>query len=217
MPSLAIIFDMDGVLADTERIHAAAECEILKRYGIEFNADDLSKQYAGMPESAIWPTVFGTSGKEMPQIESLMQEKFEVFKNMVQDGIPEMSGVHKLINLLKENHIPIGVASSAEPRYIELILTGLHLKPLFDAITSTVEVLHGKPAPDIFLKAAEKLGTKPENCIVIEDARSGTLAAKAAGMRCIGLQYPGNNQDLSAATKIVGSVNEIDLRLLKDL
>ncbi|MDD5055855.1 MAG: HAD family phosphatase [Candidatus Peribacteraceae bacterium] len=217
MPSLAIIFDMDGVLADTERIHAAAECEVLKNHGIAFNADDLSKQYAGMPESAIWPAVFSAQKKPMPPIESLMNEKFEVFKNMVKSGIPPMPGAQDLIKLLKINGIPIGVASSAEPQYIELVLTELRLKHLFNAITASAEVMHGKPAPDIFLKAASKLGVDPQHCIVIEDARSGTLAAKAAGMKCIGLQYPGNNQDLSAATKIVVSLKEIDQSMLENL
>ncbi len=146
-----------------------------------------------------------------------MHEKFEVFKDKVKNGIPPMPGAQDLIKLLKKNGIPIGVASSAEPQYIELVLTGLQLKPLFNAITASVEVLHGKPAPDIFLKAAKKLGMEPANCIVIEDARSGTLAAKAAGMKCIGLRYPQNNQDLSAATMIVKTLKEVDLKLLENL
>lgn len=215
MSPLAIIFDMDGVLADTERIHAAAECEVLKRHGIPFDAENLSKRYAGMPESDIWPAVFKANNKEMPSINSLMDEKFEVFKVMVTDGVPEMPGVEELIALLKGSHIPIGVASSAEPQYIELVLTGLKLKPLFNAITASAEVTHGKPAPDIFLLAAKKLGVEARNCIVIEDARSGTLAAKAAGMKCIGLRYPGNKQDLSAATKVVESLQKIDLEMLE--
>ncbi len=215
MSPLAIIFDMDGVLSDTERFHAAAESDVLKRHGILCSGEELSKKFAGVPETAIWPKIFAESGKQMPLLEILIDEKFEVFKSMVSEGIAEMPGVRTLINQLKDHNIPIAVASSAEPQYIEFVLTSLALKPLFNAITAAAEVKHGKPSPDIFLLAAKKLGVDPAHCIVIEDARSGTLAAKAAGMKCIGLQYPGNQQDLSAATRIVESLEEVDVEMLK--
>lgn len=215
MSPLAIIFDMDGVLADTEGIHATAGCNVLRQYGIEFSPADLSKHYAGMPESVIWPGVFKKYGKKMPPIKTLIDEKFAAFNAMVRDGIPEMPGVQNLIKALKKENIRIAVASGAGPQYIELILSGLKLKTLFDAITASTEVTHGKPSPDIFLLAAKKLSIEPKHCIVIEDARSGTLAAKAAGMKCIGVRYPGNQQDLSAATKIVESLEEVDMEMLK--
>jgi HAD superfamily hydrolase (TIGR01509 family) len=126
-----------------------------------------------------------------------------------------LPGVRELIDALRQRGIPSGLASSSWPGWIEALLGGTGLKGAFDAVTSSKEVAHGKPAPDVYLLTAEKLSVAPERCIAIEDTPTGLAAAKAAGMlavqsRSASTAFP----PLAEADVVLDSLLEFDLSLL---
>ena len=129
-----------------------------------------------------------------------------------------MAGVVALIRELYQNNVPIAVASSAVRDNIEYVLATFQLTDYFPVQVSGGELEHSKPHPEIFLHTAKLLKKTPANCVVIEDSRNGALAAKAAGMKCIGFQPPGAQfQDLSAADLVIRSFSEINLEKMQQL
>ena len=121
-----------------------------------------------------------------------------------------IDGIRELLAELKALNIPAAIASSSPPVFIKAVLRKFDLLDHFECVVSGEEVERGKPAPDVYLKAAELLGVKPQDCMVLEDARHGVAAAKAAGMKCIGFVNPNSgNQDLSQADYVVHAVSEV--------
>jgi HAD superfamily hydrolase (TIGR01509 family) len=129
-----------------------------------------------------------------------------------------MTGILELLSNLKKEGIKIGLASSSPLETINLILEKFEIKDYFDAVISGEDLKRGKPAPDIYLKAAELLSVCPENCIGIEDSNHGVCAAKSAGMKCVGLQNTNSgNQDLSNSDLKVDSIEQLNTLMLKNL
>lgn len=210
----AIIFDMDGVISDTERLHGIAESTVMRKYGINMSPQAMTDRFAGIPETDVWQTLFREHKKEIPANDILRTEKFKILTKLAAGNVQEIPGSTTLIRTLKAGGIPLAIASSSLPAFITIVTKALAIDDLFDVVTSGVEVSHGKPAPDIFLLAAEKLKIEPRSCIVIEDAKSGTQAAKAAGMRCIGYLPKHSKQDLSKADVIVDDLRKISWEML---
>lgn len=183
----AVIFDMDGVISDTQVIHAKVESEILKEYGIEIHPDEITNRFAGVAISEIFQEIFSDFNKEMPAIEELIKTKWETMERLAKNNVKEIPGTGEFIQSLKILGLPIAVASASRLAFIKLILSELNLIEKFNVISSAEEVKRGKPEPDLFLLAAERLGILPKDCLVIEDGISGMIAAKKAGMKCIGL------------------------------
>lgn len=206
----AVIFDMDGVISDTQDMHAAVEEQMLKESGIYVSAGELTKRFAGVTNKEMFEKIFSEHGKEA-DIDGLVREKRERVFNAVKGNVKEISGTKDFIEFLLENGFVLAVASASRHKFIDLVLSELNLKDRFQAIVSSEDVRRGKPAPDIFLLAAEKLSVDPRECIVVEDGISGMIAAKSAGMKCIGLvkeiggKYPADVivRDLRDAPKLL--------------
>jgi len=178
----AVIFDMDGVLVDSEPFGFEALRRVMARFGLgyteEENAEFLGrttlescrilKDRHGLPDSA----------------ETLANLYIEGMLAQIGKGPIPMAGVPDVLEQVRARGYRLALASSAEVRVIHANLTALALDPLFEAVVSGTQVAHGKPAPDVFLAAADRLAVAPDRCLVIEDSRNGLLAAKAAGMRC---------------------------------
>lgn len=213
----AIIFDMDGVLSDTERLHGEVQEEMLKAYGIALPASECSRRFAGIPEPQIWPVVFEEAGIPCPPIDTLMEEKVRLMLEHLEKHVPAVPGSKELVTLAKSLGLRTAVASSAPHVLVETTLQGLGILRSMEAVVVTADVPRGKPAPDIFLKAAELLQVSADACLVIEDAHAGVKAAKAAGMTCIGLKAPPSEQNLSQADQIVSSLDDITEELLASL
>jgi HAD superfamily hydrolase (TIGR01509 family) len=122
-----------------------------------------------------------------------------------------------LIESLRESGIKTALASSSPKHLVDLVMDKFGIAGLFDLILSGDEVERGKPAPDIYLGAAKKLGVTPENCVVVEDAPSGVAAAKAAGMRCLAVGTSASKSGLVAADRVVGGFEEVNLQTLQEL
>lgn len=206
----AVIFDMDGVIVDTEPLTDAHHKRYLQELGADLEAKPFEPQ-RGMNSRGTWE-VF----KEMYQldhdidflIESGREKYVEHLKTL--DEIPVVDGVVELIHQLHAAGYRIALASSSNPKRIDLFLNQLKLIDYFETAVSGDDVEHGKPAPDCYLLAAKRLGAQPQQCVVIEDALFGVRAAKAAGMKCLGFAgLPHNDQDLSEADVIIKDFHQI--------
>jgi len=182
----AVIFDMDGVISDTQKLHSLIETDLLKRNGINITPEEITKNYGGVPTKVFFEKIFKDYKIEV-DLENILKEKWEKIMASVPNNISALPGVVKLIKDLKKAGVKLAVASSSIAKFIDLVLSELEIRENFDVITSVEEVEHGKPDPDIFLLSAKKLNTDPKECVVIEDAISGMTGAKRASMMCIGL------------------------------
>lgn len=210
----AVIFDMDGVLIDSEPMHFEVDRQAFERLGLPGTMEEL-ELYVGMTNPDMWRKVKERHGLDMP-LEELIEWQVGMKLAYLRDsGEKAIDGVPELLELLKANGIAIGLASSSPTVFIMAVLEKLGITDYFQCVVSGEEVPKGKPEPDVFLKAAELLNKPAHACVVIEDSRNGTRAAKAAGMKCIGFRNVNSGeQDLSAADRIVQSVREITLETL---
>lgn len=210
----ALIFDMDGVIIDSEPIHFESDRITMREYGIEIS-DDVLIRYVGVTNPAMWAELkelYNLDSSIDELLEKQLKHKFDLFGTR---KLKAIDGICELVNLLKEKGIKIGLASSSPRVFIELILKNLEIIDFFDVIVSGDDVLKSKPEPDIFLRASKLLGVEPKDCMVIEDSEHGVKAAKSAGMKCIGyINVNSGNMDLSYADLQVASIRDIDINLL---
>lgn len=212
----AVIYDMDGVISDTLPIHTGAESKVLLRYGIRVSPQEIIKEFNGIPERVTFETLFKRFNRKL-DLQQVQNEKWQLFQKLAKDGIPAIPGSLESIDTLLANKFTLGLASSAPLRIINLVIESLKIKDKFQAVVCTEEVKYGKPAPDIFLLAAEKLEIDPRNCVVIEDAASGIQAARAAGMKCIAITTTHKRQELEGADRIIDNFRELSLKEIQSL
>ncbi len=182
----AIIFDMDGVISDTQQLNSELEASCLKKHGIEICAEELARKYAGIPERDCAEMIFKEYGKEV-DLDKFVEDKLAKMTEYSRGRVSAVEGALELIRKLKESNFKLAVASSSTLEFIDLVLSELRIKDEFDILTSGQEVEFGKPNPEIFLLTAKRLGVLPSECLVIEDAGNGVMAAKKAGMKCVWL------------------------------
>ncbi|WP_313562500.1 HAD family hydrolase [Ruminiclostridium cellobioparum] len=205
----AFIFDMDGVIIDSEPLHFQTDKMVLRDLGHDIADGELSS-FVGVTNPNMWAELI-----KRYKLDSTVEELLELqskYKNELfgQGELQAISGIPELIDDLKGRGIYIGLASSSSREFIEMVLKGLHIYHNFDVVISGEEVENSKPAPDIFLKAAEVLKVAPAECIVLEDSGNGVKAAKAAGMKCIAFKNPNSgNQDLTLADITVGTLENL--------
>jgi HAD superfamily hydrolase (TIGR01509 family) len=207
----AVIFDLDGVLIDSEPLHALADNQLLIESGI-ITPDNYFDRFVGITNWDMWTEIKREYSIEL-SIEELMElqmpMKLKLLKEM--DFIP-VRGVTGLLEELKRREVPMAIASSSPRLFIESVIQKIGINEYFKVWISGEEVEHGKPEPDIFLKAAELLNVSPNACVVIEDSASGTVAAKRAGMKCIGYRnLNSGNQDLSQADYIIDEIKSAEI------
>jgi len=206
----AVIFDMDGVISDTQQANSELEALCLKEHGIEISTEELARNYAGIPERDCAEMIFTAHGKKT-DFDKFVEDKLAKLTKFSKGKILAVEGALELIENLKNNNFKLAVASSSTSEFIDLVLSELKIKDRFDVLTSGQEVKFGKPNPDIFLLTAEKLGLSPSECIVIEDAKNGIIAAKKAGMKCIWL----TDQDSSEKNEYPADITVKSLKNLR--
>ena len=185
LASRAFIFDMDGTLVDNMHVHTEAWATLLNENGIEMDRHKFLVATAGKTNGEILPTVFGEMSDD--RISELAKRKESLYREAY---LPIRQPVAGLVDFLTESQrlgIKMAVATAASNPNMEFILDGLDLRRFFGAVTTATDVAVGKPDPAMFLVSAEKLGVKPQNCIVFEDAFGGFEAAHRAGMKSIGI------------------------------
>jgi beta-phosphoglucomutase family hydrolase len=211
----AVLWDMDGVIADTADYHYNAWREVLGERGVTFSKADFMKLFGRRHDTII---KFALGDKIPPEeLNKISERKQAIYRRNVSQNIVPEPGALALIKSLNRNHIKTAIASSAVPKNIDVILQGLGIEKDFQAIVPGTEVAEGKPSPQVFLLAAKKLGVQPANCVVIEDAIAGVAAAKRAGMKCIAVTNSHPRQSLKNADLVVDSLEKVDINTLKAL
>lgn len=182
----AVIFDIDGTLVDNMHLHAEAFGVFAKRHGLPPLTQADRARLDGRRNSEIFPILFK---REVPRDEWLAyeHEKEGLYRELSKGRLYPLNGLHDLIERLKVERIPIALATSAPKPNVVHTLAELDLAAEFPVIVRGDEVARGKPAPDVFIEAARRLGVDPADCLVFEDAPMGIEAAQAAGMRVVAL------------------------------
>lgn len=184
MGKKAVIFDMDGVIFDTERVYLEIWQSVFEKYGYKMTKE-LYVNVMGTGRKNVIKTFLENFGDDLP-IEKMYEEKDnQLFYIIENQGIPLKEGVKELFSMLKEKNYKIALATSAKRERVEKQIKDKWLKESFDAIVCGDDVEKGKPSPDIFLKAAKKIDVEPENCFVVEDSPAGIKAAFSGGMKGI--------------------------------
>lgn len=202
-----VIWDMDGVLADTAPFHYQAWKKIFGERGVDFSWEDFTHSF-GMRNDRIIPQVLGRKCTE-EEIILIDEEKEFFFREFAKGKVKSSDGLVDLLNLLKQDDFKMAVASSGTSENIELVIKKCKLTPFFSTFVNGKNVKHSKPHPEIFLLASKKLGVPPEKCIVVEDAHAGIEGAKSAGMKCIVITSTHKRESLKDADIIVDSFREL--------
>ncbi len=195
----AAIFDMDGTLTNNMRLHFNSFVQFGARYDLQLPTPEAGASLIGLRNSEIMPVLFGRE-LTVEEIRRYEAEKEAIYHALIGAGIVPVAGLRRLLQVLQARGIPAAVATSAPSVNVPLTLRALEIAEYFQTIVLGDEVPRGKPAPDIFLEAARRLGHPPDRCIVFEDAYAGVAAAKAAGMRCIALATTHTAEELRANT-----------------
>jgi len=206
----AIIFDMDGVLIDSEPLWRQAEIEIFAKIGLSFT-EEMCMQTMGMRTSEVieyWYGITPWSGKSVKEVENELLQR--VTQLIIEEG-DTMKGVEFSLNYFKEKGFRIALASSSAMTLIEPVINKLQIRKYFEVIESAEFLDYGKPHPEIFLKTAKKLEVHSSECLVIEDSFNGVLAAKSARMKVIAIpdKESKNNDQFVIADYILDDLKQI--------
>ena len=213
-----VIFDMDGVIIDSEPVYFKIDKEMFEELNIAVSFEEHCT-YVGTSSQNMWDAIIkkhgipGDPGK-------LMRKEYNLYMDYLinANDLQPIDGVMELINGLHENNFKLILASSSRMEIIDIILKKFKLSDLFIAKVSGSELAHSKPHPEIFLRSAQLAGSEPKECIVIEDSKNGVAAAKAAGMKCIGFLNPSSgDQNLNDADRVIQSFKELNADLVKKL
>ncbi len=182
-PFEGFIFDMDGVLLDSENIYKQASMEVSRQLGFTMS-EEIYLKTIGVPDKVARVIIQAGMGPTFPltKFEKLWSEWVE---QKMRQHVPLKAGARELLSLLKLSNIPLALATSTSYRSANKYLLGADLLKFFDIIISGDDITNGKPHPEPFLKAATRLGIKPANCVAIEDSFNGVISAHKAGMQVI--------------------------------
>lgn len=221
----AIIFDFDGVIVDTERLHFQALKYILEGESIPLSWEEYTQTYLAMDDKNCLRTAFTQHGRPLtPEIEEgLIERKTHYFFSAMPDAISLFPGVEALIRQGAQRY-PLAIASGALRAEIEFILGKVGLREFFPVLVAADDVIMGKPHPEAYITALARLNRlissrplRPSECLVVEDSRHGVAAATAAGMRCLAVSNSYPPEALTAAHRVVKSLEQIDLGQIEDL
>jgi HAD superfamily hydrolase (TIGR01509 family) len=203
----AVVFDMDGLLLDTETLWHSAEVELFARYGGEFTWDD---KIAVIGTSYDFTAEYFSDRLGLPRERGpeLVSQMISLMHDLVRRSVDARPGAVELVDRLRELRVPLGLASNSPRFLVDDALATAGMTDAFDAIVTSDDVELAKPAPDIYLLACERLGVAPADALALEDSASGVAAAKAAGLTCIAVPQFAET-DVSAADRIVDSLEEL--------
>lgn len=214
----AVIFDMDGVLIDSEPLWRKAEIKVFSKVNIQLT-EDLCMETLGLRTDELVQYWYEKHPWNTLQLKEVADDIEQTVKELILSEGIAMAGYRETIDFFRQNGFKTGLASSSTMQLILAVLQKLDIQELFSVIHSAENEKFGKPHPGVYLTTAKKLGVRPENCLAIEDSLNGLLAAKSAGMKTIVFPAPENreNPQFEIADKIILSLININKRLLEEI
>jgi HAD superfamily hydrolase (TIGR01509 family) len=207
-PIAAVVFDMDGVLIDSEPIHFAAIYALLADHGVTAPSEQ-EEAFFGHTALEVF-RILRAHYDLVPDETALASDWIARVVELLSQPLVPMPGLPGVLGELRDRGLRLALASGSAPPIVAATLHGLGLGQAFEVVVSADEVAKGKPAPDIFLETARRLGVRPEACLVIEDSLNGVNAAVAAGMACVAVPcHSTRGQDFSSAAVRLDSLAEL--------
>lgn len=206
----ALLWDVDGTLVDTAELHFQAWLTLANELGKPFTRADFAGTF-GWRNPEIIPMLFGVTYSP-EQVQAIGDYKEDLYRREAAKGVALLPGVRALLDAVTAAGIPQAIGSSAPRRNIELILRDTQTASCFAAVVALEDTRRGKPDPEVFLLGAKHLDIPPERCIVLEDAPVGIQAAKAGGMRAVGVTFVGHH----SATKLHAAGADLVVRSLEE-
>lgn len=222
----AVIFDFNGIIVDDEPIHFELFQRVLNEEGLALTKEDYYARYLGFDDRGAFLHAYRDQRRELTEgdLARLVERKAAYYQQAIRNHVAVFPGVKTLVPSLASK-LPLAIASGALRHEIETILSTIGLRDCFRAVVSAEDVQAGKPEPEIFVKAlaqlndrrGEALPIEARECVVIEDSREGIRGARRAGLKCLAVTNSHAAEQLTEATAVVGSLEEVDLAFLERL
>lgn len=214
----AIVFDFDGVLADSEPIHLAATQEVFATLGVTLTPEYYYEHLVGYDDRGMFGVMALKEGWELDEsrVQALIEQKAAIFDGMIATRDVLYPGAAEVVERL-ESSFPLGIASGALKHEIEMILENAGLAGRFSFIVASGDTAAGKPAPDPYIEAAKRHNLPAAACVAVEDSRWGIVSAKSAGMKCVGITNTYPAAELKGADTVIGSLHELTEALIRNL
>ncbi len=212
MNQYAFIFDMDGVIVDSNPFHKISLKQFCSKYGFDLSEDDLIKKIYGRTNKEWIPNLFGNLPKE--QVQAYGTEKEALYRELYKDDIVALDGLEDFLVTAQKAGYLIGIGTSAPRANVDFTLAKTSLEKYFPVILDEAFVDHGKPNPEIYLKVAAALNKDPKDCIVFEDSLAGVAAGKAAGCKVVGVTTTHSPEELAETDYIIADFSGLDPKTL---
>lgn len=214
----AIVFDFDGVLADTERLHLGAFQQVFAARGWSLDEETYFERYLGCDDEGLVQAYSSDERLSLARgdVDALVRAKTDAFSHHLSSSDILFPGARRAVELLGQ-HFALGIASGALHAEIDAILTTGGIRDAFQTVVGADDVLTSKPSPEPYLTAAARLGVDPGMCVAVEDSAAGLQAAIAAGMKTIAVTTTSSPQALSRADRILSGVHELSFEIITAL
>jgi len=208
MSSYAVIFDMDGVIIDSNPFHKISLRQFCEKYGYHLSDQELVNKIYGRTNKDWIANLFGALTKE--ELSRYGEEKEALFREIYKNDINALTGLPEFLERLTEKNIPIAIGTSAPRSNVDFVLSHTGLEKYFSVILDESNVEQGKPNPEIYLKVAAKLGFEPSRCIVFEDSLSGVESARRAGAKVVGVATTHLFEELNHTDFVIQDFADLD-------
>jgi beta-phosphoglucomutase len=212
MHSVAFLFDMDGVIVDSNPFHKISLRQFCKKYGHDLSEEQLREKIYGRTNKDWITNVFGKLDDK--KLKAYADEKESLFREIYKNDIQPVDGLLEFLKDLDHYQIPRAIATSAPKENVEFTLRHTHTGRYFQTILDESYVTHGKPNPEIYLKTAAALTFDPANCVVFEDSLSGIKAGKAAGCKVVGITTTHSKEELHETDLVIENFVNVDPKTL---
>jgi beta-phosphoglucomutase len=211
----AVIFDMDGVIVDTNPHHKISIHQFCTKYGFSLTEKEMKQRVYGRTNRDWLTNLFGTMPPE--QLAAYADEKEALFRSIYAPYLKPVDGLISFLDLLEANNIPRAIATSAPPANVDFVLAGTGIGKYFSTILDERMVSRGKPDPEIYIKTARELGFPNAQCIVIEDSLSGVESGQRSGARVIGITTTHTAEELQHCDLVIRDFNDLTVDKLSAL
>lgn len=215
MKSFALIFDMDGVIVDSNPYHKIALRQFCKKHGFELSDHHLIERIYGRTNKEWLTNLFGALPEK--QIQAFAEEKEELYRQLFKNDIRPVKGLVAFLDLLDHHQVARAIGTSAPQSNVVFTLSKTDTQKYFDIVLNDTFVTHSKPHPEIYLKCAQALGLPNAQCIVIEDSLSGVEAGKAAGSKVIGITTTHTREELAHTDLVIDDFSSLTIADLEKL